>query len=93
MATRTNAKRNSNVKTVPFSKVKVDYIAHRNVKAGTEEAHNAFKSMRQFIRSNKVKLVKAGWTELNSHEKGAPYGNVPVNVANIIVKRDKAALK
>jgi hypothetical protein len=100
MATKTNARSKSTprkstprkVTTVPFASVKVSYITHRNIDPGTEKAANAMKACRQFIRDNRALLIKAGW-DLSSHVKSAPYPDVPVKVAEIIVNRDSAALK
>jgi hypothetical protein len=89
-ATKSTAKKSTAVKTVTFAKVKLDYIAHRNIDSTDVKASNAYKGMRQFIRDNKVKLVNAGWTELADHQHAAPYGNVPVKVATMIVNRKVA---
>lgn len=78
-------------KTVPFATLKQQYAAKRNVSLDTKQGTDAMKGMRQFIRSHKADLIDAGWTALNDHEKGAPYGDVPAKVAPLIVNRKVTA--
>jgi hypothetical protein len=73
--------------TVTFAKVKADYLVQRSIDVDTEKAVNAHKAMRGWIRANRAKLVKAGWSTLADHQHGAPYGDVPVNIAKMIVTR------
>lgn len=81
MATRTKQT------NVTFDALKQQYAKARNVTLDTVEGANACKGMRAFIRSNRAALVKAGWKALGDHQKGAAYGDVPANVASIIVTR------
>ena len=87
--TRTKRTRSNASKSVPFATLKQQYASHRDLSLDTPEGVNAMKSMRQFIRSNKSALIEAGWSALADHAKGAPYGDVPANVAQVIVTRGK----
>lgn len=86
MATRTR-KSTTSKSTVPFATLKQNYCKARGTTPDTEKGVNAMKGMRAFIRANRADLVKAGWKSLDDHDKGAPYGDVPASVANMIVAR------
>lgn len=74
-------------KPVSFDNVKRAYCKARGTTTDTQDGVNAMKGMRAFIRANRAALIKAGWKSLGTHEKGAPYGDVPPKVARMIVTR------